>query len=169
MRMPRFRFTVRRMMVVVAILAIGIGAYKAVYYYAERAMLRSEAANDAEDRRLYLDHANRLRGEVERLRGRQGGEASPGDVDRVFEMLRFSPVANNSREVDSWAKAPHSAARTSVALKWAEVAAAEAAFHASLRERWSIDYERGRWPHHVTNAEVPPFRIPAGWTEDDLK
>jgi hypothetical protein len=56
-----------------------------------------------------------------------------------------------------------------VALKWAKVAVAEATYEAALCERWAFDYEHGRLPHHVTDDEVKPFRMPEGWTKDDLK
>jgi hypothetical protein len=115
------------------------------------------------------DFEARLRAEIDRLQKRAGTSDEQGTADRVFEMLKLSRVANNSREVGSWEGAPHSPGRTLVALKWARVAADEAAYEAALCERWAVDYARGRMPHHIGADEVPPFRMPAGWKDDDLK
>ena len=121
-------------------------------------------------RQLKLDYEVRIRGEMNRiLRGQPGGPNGHASADRVFEMLRLSRVANNSREVMSWEGAPHSPERTAVALKWAKVAAGEAAYEAALHERWGRDHDRGRRPHHITDDEIPPFRMPGGWSVDDLK
>jgi hypothetical protein len=54
-----------------------------------------------------------------------------------------------------------------VALRWAEAAVDEARFNAALHGTWRRDYERGGMGHHITDDEVPPFEMPAGWTAAD--
>jgi hypothetical protein len=170
MRVPRVRFTVRRMMVAIVVVAVAVMAYLVVVSYAARVMLRHEASYNAEMRQLNHDYEVRIRGELDRLLHSQpGGPDGRESADRVFEMLRLSRVANNSREVGSWEHAPHSPVRMAVALKWAKVAADEASYEAALHERRAVDYAQGRMPHHVSDDEVPPFRMPDDWTEDDLK
>jgi hypothetical protein len=170
MRLLRVRFTVRLLTVAVAVAGVPAVAYSALRWYSARLMLRAEAFDNAEMRRLHRDHEVRLRAAIGRLRrSRPGTPDERESTDRVFELLRLSRVASNSREVESSERAPHSPERVSVALKWAEVAADEAAYEAALRERWANDFARGRMPHHISDDEVPPFRMPDGWTEDDLK
>ena len=55
-----------------------------------------------------------------------------------------------------------------MALRWAEAAVDEARYYAALHATWRRDYERGGMGHHITDDEVPPFKMPAGWTEADL-
>lgn len=170
MSRPRNWLTLRRSSVGVALVAIVVVTYLAVRSYSSHIMLRHEAADNAQRRELNRDYEAKLSGEIERLvQSQSGGPDGDESVDRIFETLRYSRVANNSREVESWARAPHSPQRRSIALKWARVAADEAAYYAALCERWAVDYGHGRTPHHIMDDEVPPFRMPAGWTEDDLK
>jgi hypothetical protein len=168
MRPPQF--TKRRMMMVGAVIGVAVATCWMVVSYFSRDLLRGEAAYNVQMRSLNLGYEVRIRGEIDRLLGSKANEQNGRETtDHVFEMLRLSRVAANSREVTSWEAAPHSPERMAVALKWAKVAADEAAFEAALHERWGRDYDLGRMPHHITNDEIPPFRMPAGWTEDDLK
>ncbi len=105
----------------------------------------------------------RLRAKIARIGN--GNE----DVDRIFELLRTSPAASRSREVAFWEESPPSRDRTVMALKWAEVAANEAAYMVELHRRWRQDLARGLMPHHITAQEVEPFKMPMGWTPDDSR
>lgn len=99
-------------MVAVAVLSVVIAVWRLLLWFGEREMLRHEAAYNAEMRQLNLDYEVRIRGEINRLlRGQRGGPNGREFADRVFEMLRLSRVANNSREVMSWEGAPHSPER----------------------------------------------------------
>jgi len=166
-RLPQI--TKRRIMVSVSIVAFVIAAWILLSWYGARLMLRSLSVYNTEMRQLNHDYEVKLRGAIVRLlRSRRESPDGRESADRVFEMLHLSRVARNSREVQSWERAPHSPERTEVALKWARVAADEAAYEAALHRRWERDYGRGRLPHHITDDEVPPFKMPADWTEDDL-
>jgi hypothetical protein len=168
--MQRPQITKRLIMIVVAVIGVAVATCWMVVSYSYRVLLRGEAAYSADMRTLNLDYEVRIRGEIDRLLDSQAsGPSGRETTDRVFEMLRLSRVAANSREVASWEAAAHGPERLSIALKWAKVAADEAAFKAALHERWGRDYDRGRMPHHITNDEIPTFRMPAGWSEDDLK
>jgi hypothetical protein len=156
--------------IALAVVAVMIATCWSVRSYGTRVMLQHERVYNAEMLRLYRSYERRLRDEIDGLVRIQKDEgARRQDVDRLFEMLRASPAASNSREVESWGLAPHSPERTTVALKWARVAADEAAFSTALHELWEKDYEKGQSPHHIMDDEVPPFRLPPGWTEDDLR
>ena len=160
----------RCIMIALAVIVGMISAWWSVLSYGARVMHRHERAYNAEMLRLYRNYERRLQNEIDGLvRIQKDAPAGRQDVDRLFEMLRTSPAASNSREVESWRLAPHSPERTVVALKWAKVAADEAAFKAALHELWEKDYEKGQPPHHIMDDEVPPFRMPPGWTEDDLR
>jgi hypothetical protein len=162
--------TTRRLMLAVAVVVIVVVACLAVLSYGNRVIFRAEASNNATMLQLNRDFEVRMRVAIDRLRqSRPGTPDEQESADRIFEMLRLSRVAVNSREVGSWERALHSSERTLIALKWAKVAADEAAYHAALCERWAVDYDQGRTPHHITDDEVPPFSMPAGWKEDDLK
>ena len=160
----------RWVVVAVSITACATVLCGIVYWYAFRTMLGHEAAYNDENRRLYREFEVRLREQIDVLLLHQTNELAGREaIDRIFELLRTSRVANNSREVDTWRSAPHSPQRRSIALKWAKVAADEAAYMAALGDRWAVDYEQGRMPHHISGNEVPPYDMPPGWTEDDLK
>ncbi len=168
--MRRPRITRRFIIVAATILGGVLATWIFVRWYAGEAMLRVEASYNAEMLRLTHDYEGRLREEIHRLISSQPREPDEGEsADRIFELLRLSRVANNSREAESWEHAPHSRERTSIALKWGKVAADEAAYMGTLHERWAVDFNQGRMPHHISADEVPPFRMPTGWTEDDLK
>jgi hypothetical protein len=130
-----------------------------------RAQLQYHAATEAE----YRDFDRRLHEQIGFFRQASGDvRAVTAATDRIFELLRTSPAAANSREVDSWRLKPPSPERTAVALRWAEVADDECRYYAALHGIWRRDYERGGVGHHITDDEVPPFRMPAGWTQADL-
>jgi hypothetical protein len=168
MRIPGI--TRRRITVAVSVAGVVLAVWGVLLWCGGRMMFRNEAAYNAEMRRLNLDYEIRLREQIDVLLRNQANEPAGREAaGRIFTMLGLSRVAGRRREVESWEKAPHSPERTSVALKWARVAADEAAYEAALCERWAVDYDRGRVPHHITDDEVPPFRMPAGWTQDDLK
>jgi len=38
-----------------------------------------------------------------------------------------------------------------------------------LHERWSRDYKRGVWPHHITGVKVKPFQMLEHWKQEDCK
>jgi hypothetical protein len=161
MRLPQM--SPRSRLIAAGILVTSIGVWRSALWYGTRIMLRSEAAYNAEMQGLCEAHERELRAEIARI-GR-GSE----DADRIFEFLRTSRVATTSREVASWAKSPQSRDRTAVALKWAEVAANEAAYMASLHRVWGQDLSRDLMPHHITDLEIEPFKMPIGWSSDDLK
>jgi hypothetical protein len=168
-QLPR-SLTSRRLAVAVLIVAAVFLGCLTLRWYIGRVMLRHEAADNSRMRKLYRAYETDLRAVIDRLLLSQANGADGGeDTDRIFELLRTSRVASNSREVERSEREPHSKERTAVALKWARVAADEAAFDAALRDRWAIDYQRGRAPHHITEDEIPLFKMPEGWTEDDLK
>lgn len=158
------------MTIAITVVGVLVGTYLVLRSYGLRLMLRAEASNNAEMLQLNRDHELRIRAAIDQLAGSASGTPDErASADRVFEMLKLSRVANNSREVASWRDAPHSPQRTAVALKWAKVAADEAGYMATLYERWAVDYAQGRPPHHVSADEVSPFRMPPGSTEDDSK
>lgn len=168
MRLP---WITKQRIIVAASIVVGVlTTWSLILWYGGRIILRSEAVYNAEMRELNLDYEVRLRGEIDRLlRGRPGESDERESADQIFKMLRLSRVASQSREVNSSEVAPHTPGRTAVALKWAKVAANEAAYDAALHDRWGKDCDRGQLPHHITDDEVPPFRMPDGWTIDDLR
>lgn len=159
--MRLLRMSPRRWLIATAFVVLSIGGWQYAIWYGYRAMLRSQAAYHAETQGFYEAHERELRAEIARIR--KGSD----HADRAFELLRSSRVANASCEVASWAKSPRSKERTAIALKWAEVAANEAAYMAALHRRWGQDLARGHMPHHVTDEEIDPFKMPIGWTPDD--
>ena len=161
MRLPWISF--RNWLITTVVVVFLIGGWRLKLWQGLRSMLRSEASYNAEMQGLYEAHERDLKIEIARI-----GQGN-GDADRVFELLRTSRVANASREVATWEKARRSPDRTSVALKWAEVAANEASYMASLHRRRGQDYERGLMPHHISDQEIEPFKMPAGWTPDDSR
>jgi hypothetical protein len=159
-----------RLKITLGILAFTVAGLFLIRWYAYRAALRSERAYQAEMEQLNLDYERRIRGEIALLKAvRSERQDLAKATDRLFELLELSQVANNSREVDAWKRSPQSADRTAVALKWSEVAADEAAYMAKVYKLCVLDLDRGRMPHHITNDEVKPFRMPDGWTRDDWK
>jgi hypothetical protein len=111
----------------------------------------------------------RLRQQIGSLQRAGGDERAVREVsDRIFGLLRSSAIAANSREVESWRSQPPSPERTTVAQRWAEAAVDEARYNAALHGMWRRDYERGGMGHSITDDEVPPFQMPAGWTAADL-
>ena len=154
--------------------AIAIGflslGYLGVLRLARDEMLRCESNNNDEDHRLHVEYGARVRASIVLLRHQADlGASEWAMTDHLFQLLRSSPVASGSKEVDRWREAPQSPERVAVALKWAEVAADEAAYQAALRAVWKLDYAKRRWPRHLRDDEVRPFRMPAGWTPEDLK
>lgn len=130
-----------------------------------RTQVRYHAAAEGEHR----DFERRLRGQIAELHRAGGDEQAVRDVThRIFGLLRRSAIAANSREVESWRDQPPSPERTAAALRWADAAAEEARYHAALHATWRRDYERGGTGRHITDDEVAPFRMPAGWTAADL-
>jgi hypothetical protein len=111
----------------------------------------------------------RLREQIGSLHRAGGDERAVREMaDRIFALLGSSAIAGNSREVQSWRRKPPSQERTAVALRWADAALDEARYFAALHATWKRDYERGGMGHDITDDEVPPFKMPAGWTEADL-
>jgi len=168
MRLPRM--TARRWLIALAVLASGLGGFCGLWWSAYRAAMLAEARYNSEMQGLHATAERRLRAEIAGLRpGSNDLLHERKSTDRLFEMLRLSQVAGNSREVEAWRQAPHSPERRAVALKWAEVAADQAAYMVALHERWGEDYKRFRMPHHISDREVKPFEMPADWTEEDLR
>jgi hypothetical protein len=132
-----------------------------------RAWKQNQLRYHADTEREYRDFEAKLREQIAALR-RVGGDMA-GVTERLFELLRQSPAATNSREVESCRGKHPSPERTAVALKWAEVAADEARYYAALHDIWRQDLERGEIHHHITDDEVPPFKLPEGWTREDLR
>jgi hypothetical protein len=123
----------------------------------------------ASSEREHQDFEKRLREQIDFLHQAGGDERAVQEVtDRIFDLLRLSAIASNSREVASWRGRPPSPERTAVALRWAEAAVDEARYHAALHGAWRRDYERGGMGHDIMDDEVPRFKMPAGWTEADL-
>ena len=158
MRLPRT--SLRGWLIATVFVVSIIGVWQSALWYGQRAMRHSEAAYNAEMLSLQENQERELRTEISRIV--KGDE----NADRVFVLLRTSRLANESREVESWVKSPHSSDRTAVALKWARFAADEAAYMASLHRRWGQDLARGLPPHHITDREIEPLRMPIGWTPE---
>lgn len=168
--LPRMRFALRLLLILMGLIGVAASGYLLLYWCAYRQAMHNEMSYSAEQRRLYADAERRLRNEIDAFqRATEGDRTALGMTNRLFEMLRYSAIAANSREVEHWAKQPESPERQAVALKWAKAAADEAAFMSELHRRWVLDYERGVPPHHITNDEVKPFAMPEGWTSDDYK
>jgi hypothetical protein len=130
---------------------------------------RTQVRYHATTEREYLDFERRLQEQVGSLDQAGGDEQEVRQVtDQIFGLLRSSAIAGNSREVESWRGKPPSPERTAVALRWAEAAVDEARYNAALHAIWRRDYERGGMGHHITDDEVPPFKMPADWTAADL-
>ena len=169
MRVPFSRLQSRALLASVA-LAIVLAAGWWVARWAmvgewRRIQLRYHAGTERECR----DFEGRLREQIGSLHRAGGDEQAMREVtDRIFGSLRYSAIAANSREVESWRSKPPSPERTAVALRWAEAAVDEARYYAALHATWRRDYERGGMGHHITDDEVPPFKMPAGWTVADL-
>lgn len=118
----------------------------------------------------YADIDRRLRAAIARLRADDPGrEGEPAIADEIFNLLRVSATASDSRQVEMWRRASHSPERRGVALRWAVTTADEAAFHAACHRIWRRDLEAGRSPRTANEREIPPFSMPAGWTPDDLR
>jgi hypothetical protein len=134
-----------------------------------RAWRRDQRRYHADSEREYRVLAGALREQIGLLRRAGGDDRVVREAtDRLFESLRLSAAAGNSREVEAWRRRSASPERTAVALKWAEAAADEARYFADLHAIWRRDLEGGGIGHWVTDDEVPPFRMPAGWTPADL-
>jgi hypothetical protein len=129
---------------------------------------RDQLLYHASSEREHRDFERRLREQIASLHKAGGDERVVREVtDRIFDLLRLSATASDSREVASWRIRPPSPGRTAVALRWAEAAVDEARYHAALHGAWRRDYERGGMGHDITDDEVPRFQMPAGWTEAD--
>jgi hypothetical protein len=130
---------------------------------------RTQFLYHATTEREARDSERRLREQIDSLHRAGGDERAAREAaDRMFGMLGSSAIAGNSREVQSWRRKPPSLERTTVALRWAEAAVDEARYFAALHATWKRDYERGGMGHDIKDDEVPPFKMPAGWTEADL-
>lgn len=167
---PRMRLALRLLLVLTDLAGVAAAGYLLLYWRAYRQIIHNEMSYSAEQQRLYADAEQRLRGEIDAFqRATEGDRTALGMTNRLFEMLRSSAIASNSREVARWEKQPESPERRAVALEWAKAAASEAAFMSELHRRRVLDCERGVLPHHITNDEVKPFAMPEGWTSDDCK
>jgi hypothetical protein len=112
--------------------------------------------------REHRDFEARLREQIGDLHQAGSDERAVREAtDRIFGLLRNSAMAANSREVESWRSRPPSPERTTVALRWAEVAVDEARYNATLHGTWRRDYVRGGMGHHITGDEVPPPKMSA--------
>jgi hypothetical protein len=130
-----------------------------------RTQLHYHATTEREAR----DLERRLREQIDSLHRAGGDEQAVREVtDRIFGLLGSSAIAGDSSEVQSWWRKPPSPERTAVALRWAEAAVDEARYFAALHATWKRDYERGGMGHDITDDEVPPFKMPAGWADADL-
>lgn len=168
--MPPFKPSAKWWIVAGAVLAISVGGCGGMVWLVKREFLRGKSSNNAENLRLYIALEGELRAEIDRLRDYDDG--SPTEVEttnRLFELVRNSRYGNNSKEVDTWQKAPHSPERKAIALKWGDFSVGYATYMIEVHRLWAKDFEDGRWPHHVTDDEVKPFKMPEGWTQDDSK
>lgn len=169
-RTPRIRFTLRSLLLLIGLVGVAVSGCLLFYRYAYRSAMRIEMAYNSEQELLYADYERRLRDEIEALqRSKESGGAGREMTNRLFETLKLSEIADNSRAVKLWRGGPQSPERTRMALKWAKAAADEAAYMNELHRRWRRDYERDIPPHHITNEEVKPFAMPEGWTIEDSK
>jgi hypothetical protein len=162
--LPFSQFQSRALLAAAALSAALAVSWCAARWYMVREWRRSQIQYRADTEREYRNFEKKLREQINLLH-RAGGDvgAITRVTDRIFELLRESPVAAKSREVASWRGNPPSPERTDVALRWAEVVADECRFYAALHATWKRDYERGGMGHRITDDEVPPFRMPAGW------
>lgn len=169
-RLSQIRLTARPLLILMGLVGVAVSGYLLLHRYAYRSAMRAEMAYNSEQERLYANSERQLRDEIEAFRrAKQSGRAGRELTDHLFETLQSSAIAANSREVERWRIQPESPERGTIALKWAKVAADEAAYKRELHRRWRRDYERGTPPHHITDAEVRPFAMPEGWTRDDWK
>jgi hypothetical protein len=160
----------RLLLILTGLVGLAATGYLALYRAAYRRAMRAESSYNSEMEQLHGEAERRLRDQIDKLRRPEQGSRDEKEItDRLFESLGYSELANNSREVERWRKEPDSPERNAIALKWARVAADEAAYKRELHRRWRRNYERGVWPHHITADEVKPFAMPEGWTSDDWK
>jgi hypothetical protein len=163
------RFQSRVILASVALAIVLAASWWAARWSILRQGRRNELLYHASSEREYREFEGSLREQIGYLHQASADERAVRDVtDRIFELLRSSAIAANSREVESWRSKSPSPERTAVALRWAEAAVDEARFYAALHGTWRLDYERGRMAHHITDDEVPRFKMPAGWTAADL-
>jgi hypothetical protein len=124
---------------------------------------RNQIAYHSEMAQLEKEFERRLREQVSVLEAMPSGHDRDRLADQIFDSLRLSRAAGNSREVDMWERKQQSFDRTNVALKWAKLAAEEAAYEAALHDRWRSDYERHGSPRHITADEIKPPDLPDDW------
>jgi hypothetical protein len=169
-RLPQVRFRVRPLLILMGLVGIAVSGYLILHRYAYRQAMRNEMSYNSEQERLYANYERQLRDEIDAFqRAKESGRAEREMTDHLFETLQSSAIAASSREVERWRRGPESPERKTIALKWAKVAADEAAYKRELHRRWRRDYERNTPPHHITDDEVKPFAMPEGWTSDDWK
>jgi hypothetical protein len=110
---------------------------------------------------LNRQYERRLHEKIPRLEKAVANGASDNALtDEVFEMLRLSRAAANSREVETWRESSQSPERMSAALKWALLAAEEAHYDAACHALWKQDYLRNQTSHHITDQEIQPPDLP---------
>jgi hypothetical protein len=169
MRVPFCRFQSRVFLASVALAIVLAAGWWAARWAMMREWRRTQFLYHATTEREARDLERRLREQIGSFHRAGGEELAVRKVtDRIFGLLGSSAIAGNSREVLSWRRKPPSPERTAVALRWAEAAVDEARYFAALHATWKRDYERGGTGHHITDDEVPPFKMPAGWTAADL-
>ena len=169
-RLPQLRFMVRPLLILMGLVGVAVPGYLLLHRYAYRSAMRAKMSYNSEQERLYANYERQLRDEIVAFRrAEESGRAGREMTDHLFETHQSSAIAASSRDVERWRRQPESPERRTIALKWARVAADEAAYNSELHRRWRRDYERDAPPHHITDEEVKPFAMPEGWTSDDWK
>lgn len=141
-----------------------------VIWFAARAVFESERSYYVDMLRLHRESERAIRQDIASLlRTHPRQDPDPVLVASIFQKVRLGDSGGSSREVRRWADAPHSPERTAVALRWARLAADEATFQSAIYTRWVEDFNQGRWPHHISDDEVKPIKMPEWWSEDDVE
>lgn len=160
----------RGLVVATAILTVLFALTCLICWYGFRDALQKEASYHAGMRQFHRDQEAQLRTLINELSDPQISEAKQREnVDHTFERLKLNYYGNNSREVSRWEDSPHSLERTAVALRWAKFTADESAYMAKVYEIVALDFAKGHMPHHITNDELPPLKMPDWWTAADSK
>lgn len=153
----------RLLPILMGIVGVAVACCVLLHRHAYRNAMRAEISYNSEQERLYAHYARQLSDEIDAFqRANDNGHAGREMTDRRFQALQSSVLAASSREVEHWRSQPESPDRRKIALKWAKVAADEAAYQAELHKRWRWDFERDTWPHHITGEEVKPVVMPEG-------
>lgn len=160
----------RRLVLIFAVtLAILSGGVFAAYRYIRQRLIQMEASYQLEMQRLNIEYEIRMRKNLEALQQAEpGSQAEEELTDSILKDLGYSAVAGNSREVSRSRDAEQSPERKAIALKWAKVAADEAAFKSKFHALCRIHLEQNL-SSQITEAELPNFAMPEGWTSEDQR